>query len=196
MDGCSTNECFSNMVHADQYIEWMMNRCFSHCGNIADDEVGSLMLDQFWTLLQKIFVQSENARIIFEDVTDVAWKSFLDKCWWSKFIVFHMLLNFGYVMELIFKTLEKHESPENSTKLLKMLQYPISLFYIEIKFASYTEGLKKIGEFTYDAESDGQLVVSFGKNIDDMIAFYPSQGFCNLISADRIIDETSIIPCI
>jgi hypothetical protein len=98
--------------------------------------------------------------------------------------------------EVIFKIVEKHESADNSSNLFKMLQYPISLFYIKIKLASYTEGIKKIIEFTYDAESDGQLILSFGKKIDEMLAFYPSQGFCNLISADRIIDETSTISCI
>jgi hypothetical protein len=51
MDECSTNESFIKMIHDGQDVEWMLNRCFSHCANNSGDEAEFPMLDQFWALL-------------------------------------------------------------------------------------------------------------------------------------------------
>lgn len=45
MDGFSTNELFVKMIHKDLYVEWMLNHCFSRCGNNAGEEAGFPTLD-------------------------------------------------------------------------------------------------------------------------------------------------------
>jgi hypothetical protein len=87
------------------------------------------------------------------------------------------------MVEIIMKIVKKDVSPASSTKLLKMLQNQVTLYYIKIQLAAYIEGLKKIVEFTYSAESNGQLVFKFGQKIDDLIAFYPNQTVWILPSA-------------
>jgi hypothetical protein len=104
--------------------------------------------------------------------------------------VFHLLyLNFGFLVENTVKIIEKHVSPANSAKLLKMLQNTVTLYYIKIELAAYIEGLKKIVEFTYGAESDRQLLFKFGEKINDLIAFYPDQSLCHLPSAEHLMKE-------
>jgi hypothetical protein len=56
------------------------------------------------------------------------------------------------------------------------------LYYVKIEMASYIDGLKKIVKFTCGAESDGQHVFSIEKKIDDIIAYQPQQGLCDLPS--------------
>jgi hypothetical protein len=70
---------------------------------------------------------------------------------------------------IVVSIVNKHVSPANSAKLLKMLQGPVSLLYVKIELASYVEGLMKVAQFTYGSESDGQLVFEFGYNIDELI---------------------------
>jgi hypothetical protein len=93
-----------------------------------------------------------------------------DSRWWSKFEVLHRIYsNFSCMTAIMVSIVNKHVSPANSSNLLKMLQDPVSLFYIKIEMASYVEGLMKVVQFTYGSESDGQLVFEFGDKIDELI---------------------------
>jgi hypothetical protein len=71
---------------------------------------------------------------------------------------------------IMVRSVKKHVSLSIFFKLLKMLQDPVSLFYVKIELAFYVEGLMKVVQLTYGAESDGQLVFVFGDNIDELIS--------------------------
>lgn len=104
--------------------------------------------------------------------------------------MFHLLyLNFGFMVDIIVKIMEKHASPANSAKLLKMLHNTVTLYYIKIELSAYIEGLTMIMEFTYGTKSDGQLVFKFDEKIDDLIAYYPNQSLCHLPSAENLMKE-------
>jgi hypothetical protein len=190
MDGCWTNEVIAKHIEEDQDAVWMLKHCFAHCGKNASVEAGFPTLDHFLSLLQKIFCQSESARVLFQSKTGVSWKSFSDNRWWSQFEVLHTIYsNFSCMTAIVVSIFNKHVSPANSAKMRKMLQDPVSFLYVKIELGSYVEGLMKVVQFTYGAERDGQLVFEFGYKIDELISSYPQQGLCNLSSANVLIKE-------
>jgi hypothetical protein len=68
MDGCSKNLKTISLIEEHQDLKWMMNLCFSHCGNKnAGQEARFPVLDRVCTILQKIFAYSEKAKNIWED---------------------------------------------------------------------------------------------------------------------------------
>jgi hypothetical protein len=56
--------------------------------------------------------------------------------------------SFSCVGVAILEIVQKHIAPEKASKLLKMLQNPVTLFYIKIDLAAYIEGLDMFVEFT------------------------------------------------
>ena len=64
------------MIEKDHGVEWLLLLCLSHVANNAGDQVGFVILEQFWKLLQKVFSHSENAKPIYEKVMGESWKGF------------------------------------------------------------------------------------------------------------------------
>jgi hypothetical protein len=95
--------------------------------------------------------------------------------------------NFGCLTVVIIEIVVNGVAPANSSKLLKMLQDQITMFYIKIELVDFIEGLKEVVEFTCGAKADGQLVFTFGDNIDELVSFYPNRGMCNLPLANTMI---------
>jgi hypothetical protein len=69
VDGCSVNIAAHAAIEKDYDIVWMLCLCLSHSTNNGGDEASFVILHQFWTLIQKCFSQSENAKIIWEKHT-------------------------------------------------------------------------------------------------------------------------------
>jgi hypothetical protein len=69
VDGCSVNLAAHTAIEKDYDIVWMLSLCLSHSTNNGGDEASFVILHQFWTLIQKCFSQSDNAKIIWEKHT-------------------------------------------------------------------------------------------------------------------------------
>jgi hypothetical protein len=166
-------------------------RCFSHCGNNTGKEAGFPTLNMFGLISKISSVFPRQICVIFEKVREVSWKSFSDNRWWIKYEVFMILYTiFSCVGVVILKIVQKHIAPANASKLLKMLQNPVTLFYIKIELAACIEVLKMLVELTNSAESECPLVFRFSKKLDDLIALYPDMQMCALSSVVRLIEES------
>jgi hypothetical protein len=69
VDGCSVNLSAHASIQKDHDIVWMLCLCLSHSTNNGGDEASFVILHQFWTLVQKCFSLSDNAKIIWEKHT-------------------------------------------------------------------------------------------------------------------------------
>ena len=50
-------------AHRDQIVKRFVAICISHCLSNAGDKAGFVILDLFWTLLQKVFSHSDSAKV-------------------------------------------------------------------------------------------------------------------------------------
>jgi hypothetical protein len=62
VDGCSVNIAAHAAIKKSYDIVWMLCLCLSHSTNNGRDEASFVILCQFWTLIQKSFSQSDNAK--------------------------------------------------------------------------------------------------------------------------------------
>lgn len=69
LDGCSVNLAAHAATKKDCNIVWMLCLCLSHSTNNGGDEASFAILHQFWTLIQKCFSLSDNAKIRWEKHT-------------------------------------------------------------------------------------------------------------------------------
>jgi hypothetical protein len=70
VDGCSVNLAAHAVIEKNYDIVWMLCfLCVSHSTNNGGDEASFVILHQFLTIIQKCFLPSDNAKIIWEKHT-------------------------------------------------------------------------------------------------------------------------------
>jgi hypothetical protein len=148
VDGCSVNIAAHAAIEKDYDIVWMLCLCLSHSTNNGGDEASFVILHQFWTLIQKCFSQSDNAKIIWEKHTKQPWKTYSTTRWFSKYEVFEFLSAlFSSLEAVIFKLIASKVSPMSASKLLELINHDIKSWYLKIELAAFVEVLLPFRNF-------------------------------------------------
>ena len=87
VDACSVNIRAIKTIEGEFNVKWFMNLCLSHLANNAGECANFIILSQVWSLVQKIFANSDNAKKEWESMTGTAWKTYSETRWYSKFEV-------------------------------------------------------------------------------------------------------------
>ena len=95
MDRCFTNSASMNNINeaaqAAGEVERFASYCMSHLLCNAGDKAAFVLLELFWTLLQKIFSQSTQAQDIWIEVTGMSWPTYSETRWFPKYDVFEKI---------------------------------------------------------------------------------------------------------
>lgn len=129
-DGCFTNgAAHSNMSKATNISNRLVAEgritqgsaqrfvvlCISHALSNAGDEAKFVLLSLFWTLVQKTFASSPEAKAIWADTTGKSWLDHSDTRWYSKYDVFELVSNFfGDLLSVVEKIVAKGIAGANS----------------------------------------------------------------------------------
>ena len=193
MDGCYTNIAASNESNAVAAsvgeIEWLIALCLSHCANNAGEVAGFPLLDRFWSLLQKIFSQSQGAQDTFFEVTGMEWPTHSETRWFSKYDVLEKLSKlFPDILTIMTKVVAKKLSKANAHALLNLLLDPAKKIQLEIELAAYVDGLHELRNLCYYLESDGTDVpFKCGARIDEFMDMFAGGKMKPLRSMDRLV---------
>jgi hypothetical protein len=130
MDRCFTNSASANEMNdsaavAGKYAR-LISFCMSHMICNAGDKAEFLLLELFWTHIQKVFATSQQARDEWTRHTCMAWPTYSETRWFSKYDVLEKLSTlFPDLLTVITSVVAKGISPANSTKLLNLLLDPL-----------------------------------------------------------------------
>ena len=114
-----------------QGVKWLLSLCLSHMANNAGENASLVILGRFWSLTQKVFAQSDNAKAIFEQVTGLSWCSYSDTRWYSKYECLSInYIKFQFLPQVYSKLAEKKISIGNSGKLLEMVTHESTSRYL------------------------------------------------------------------
>ena len=91
MDRCFTNRSSANEMNAVASDAGEIKRftvyCFSHIICNAGDKAKSILMQYFWSLLQKVFALSDIAKEEFLDVTGLTFPTYSETRWFSMYDV-------------------------------------------------------------------------------------------------------------
>jgi hypothetical protein len=120
-DGCYTNGAAHDKMKSVSDdagdVSRFVSLCISHAANNAGAEASFILLALFWSLIQKIFSQSDKAKQNWKDVTETSWKSYSETRWYSKYEVIESIsFFFPDMLTVITKNVKDGISPRNSAK--------------------------------------------------------------------------------
>ena len=122
VDACSVNLRAMQMIKDSYNLNWFTNLCLSHLANNAGNCAKFVILSQVWSLLQKIFKNSDNAKTEWENITGSAWKSYSETRWYSEFEVLKdMYYKFPDLEPFLLRLIETNTSVANANRLYEML---------------------------------------------------------------------------
>jgi hypothetical protein len=167
-------------------ITGMLCLCLSHSTNNDRDEASFVILHQFWTLIQKCFSQSDNAKIIWEKHTKRPWKTYSVTRWFSKYEVFEFLSALlSRLQAVTFKLTASKVSPMSVSKLLRLLSHDIKSWYLKIELAAFVKVQFPFRNFCYAMEGDSNLAFMAVK----LFRTYPNGNLPETPSANQLIKK-------
>ena len=198
MDRCYTNSASATEMNEGAEISGALQRfnvyCFSHMICNAGGCAAFILLELFWSYIQKIFSQSTQAQNDWEEVTGTAWPTYSETRWFSMYDVLEKLSKlFPDLLTVITRVAAKKVSPANSAKLLALLLDPLLSRKLKIQLASYVEVLFPLRNLCYWLESDAtDLPFRVGEKIESFQLKFPGGSMMNLPSTEKLIMEVSI----
>ena len=188
-DGCSVNLKAHLDIERDYDVKWFLNICISHCTNNAGDQANFPTFATMWSLLVKVFT-SDNAKILWESTTSVAWLLHSNTCWFSKYdVVERFFKYFGDVTVLLEKMVRNNISPASSGKLLNLLEDDGTKWHAQIELSAYVECLFYLRNFCYRMEGDGDLIFTAAISIDELFKTFPNRSLPNMPSTEQLISK-------
>lgn len=157
-------------------IERFPMYCFSHMTCNAGDKAGFVLLTLYWKLMQKIFAQSQAAQNIWLETTGMAWPTYSETRWFSKYDVLQKISTaWGDMLTVMRQVVEDKIAPANSSKLLAiLLDKPRSLM-LQIELAAYVEGLQELRDLCYYLEAENtDIPFKCGDEIDKFLNSFPA----------------------
>ena len=194
-DGCFTNgaahDHIGQVADVAGKVSRMISLCLSHCANNAGEQAGFVLLDLFWTLIQKIFSQSQQAQDTWRLVTGEAWPTYSETRWYSKFEVMQKLADyFPDLLTIMTKLVSAKVASQNSAKLLNLLLDHKKSWQLQIELASYTEVLVDLCKLCYNLEGDGtDLPFKVAGRIRSVKELYPGGQLKSLPSTNALISR-------
>ncbi len=201
MDRCYTNSASANEMNdsaavADKYAR-LISFCMSHMICNAGDQASFLLLELFWSYIQKVFATSQQARDEWTRHTGTAWPTHSETRWFSKYDVLEKLSAlFPDLLTVVTSVAAKGISPANSTKLLNLLLDPLKSRKLAIELSAYVEVLYPLRNLCYWLERDDtDVAFRVADKISEFEARFPNGRMMVLPSTDRLIMEVSPLLC-
>lgn len=195
-DGCSVNIAAHNRIKhsctTTNTIPWLVAYCLSHCCSNGGKEANFVLLDLFWSLLLKVFANSNKAKNLWKDRTGKNFPSHNEIRWYSKYEVLEELAKkFQFLMSTVQAAVDEGVSKKNAAKLLLLLLDEKKSRQLKIELAAYTEALFILRNLCYFLEGDGtDLPFKAGRRIDELRdVFQNDTNIGNLPSTRRLIME-------
>ena len=165
----------------------------SHMTCNGGNKASSLLLDLFWTYLQKVFCTSQAARDEFHKVTGMPWPTYSETRWFSKYDVLEKLSKlFPDLLAVMVEIIKKKLSPKNLKKLLDMLMDPILSWRLQIHLCAYVEALFPLRNLCYWLESDAtDLPFKVAERIEKFEALFPQGRMMELPGTRALIMRVS-----
>jgi len=197
MDRCYTNSASATEMNEGAAVVGELQRfivfCFAHMTCNAGDRASFVLLELFWTYLQKVFSQSTQAQDEWKDVTGFAWPTYSETRWFSLYEVLEKISDlFPDLLTVMTRVARKKISPANSAKLLNLLLDPLLGRKLKIVLAAYVEGLYPLRNLCYWIESDAtDIAFRVGERIEEFKALFPGGAMMKLPKTERLISEVS-----
>jgi len=169
--------------------------CLSHMICNAGDSASFVLLELFWSYLQKIFAQSTQAQDEWFNVTGTKWPTYSETRWFSKYDVMEKLAKyFPDLLTVITGIAKKKVSPANSSKLLNLLLDPLKSRKLKIQLSSYVETLFPLRNLCYWLETDAtDVAFRVGEKIEIFKSMFPDGTMMRLASTEMLIMEVSLL---
>ena len=199
MDRCFTNSASATEMNDCAAVVGKLQRftvfCFAHMTCNAGDCASFVLLELFWTYLQKVFAQSTAAQDEWRDVTGFSWPTYSETRWFSLYEVLEKISDlFPDLLTVMTRVATKKISPANSSKLLNLLLDPLLGRKLKIVLAAYVEGLNPLRNLCYWIESDAtDIAFRVGQRIEEFKGLFPGGSMMNLPKTNRLIMEVSSI---
>jgi hypothetical protein len=188
-DGCSVNLKAHLDIERDYDVKWFLNICISHCTNNAGDQANFPTFATMWSLLMKLFT-SDNAKVLWERTTKVAWLLHSNTRWFSKYdVVERFFKYFGDVTVMLEKMVRDNISPASSGKLLNLLEDDGTKWHARIELSAYVECLFYLRNFCYIMEGDGDLIFTAAISIEELFKTFPNRSLPNMPSTEQLISK-------
>lgn len=190
MDGCAPNITAHRQMEEHEQVKWLLLLCLSHMASNAGKQAGFPTLKKFWTLLQKIFANSESAKEVYREVTGSAWVEYSDTRWYSEHEVYQSLYtNFQFLETIFSRLVEQNICCKNALEVKEMLLCPKVSLLLKIELAAYVEGLMEFVKFCYNMEADGEIPFLAGAFLEKVTDAYPNGDLPSMPSVDRLVGD-------
>ena len=194
-DGCSVNikahERISKTCNDINTLVWFVSNCMSHCASNAGKEAGFVLLDLFWSLLQKVFSNSDKAKDIWFERTNKSFPSYNEIRWYSKYEVLEVISDlFPDLITVMQSVVDAGLSKKNASKLLLLLLDEKKSWQLKIELSAYKEGLEDIRNLCYFLEGNGtDIPFKVGRRLDELHKEYNGGNLKKLPTTDRLIQH-------
>ena len=245
-DGCYTNgaahEMGNNIADAAGDVKRFISICLSHCASNAGklcyfsspasnflhltiyvlfitsgQQASFVMLDHFWSLVQKVFAHSDGSKEEWYKVTEIPFPTHSNIRWYSKFDVLEVFFKYfpdlltvvtngmfvltftliiHYVSHRIHSFINqssvanKGYSSKNSSKLLHLLLDEAKMWYLKIELSAYVDVLGDLRNLCYFLEGDGtDMPFKVGERLDSLAKLYPGGKMKDLPSTEALIKQ-------
>ena len=194
-DGCYTNGAGHDLLAKEtdflKEVPRFVAICLSHCSNNAGNQASFVILDLFWSIVQKVFCQSEQARDEWVTTTGISYPTYSETRWYSKYKWYEVVLPvFPDLITVARNLIKKKISPANSGKLYAMMTEPGTSWYLKIQLSAYVEGLVDFRDACYFLEGDAtDLPFMVWRRFKKIEEAYPDGQMKTLPSTERLIME-------
>jgi len=159
------------------------------------EQASFVQLDSFWTLVQKVFSHSDNARDEWYKVTDTQFPTHSNIRWYSKYDVLKVFYDyFPDMLTVVTNVTNEGISSSNAPKLLRMLLDEAQMWYLKIELSAYVEVLEDLRNLCYFLEGDGtDMPFKVGARLNNLAEQYPNGQMKELRSTKKLILKVSCI---
>lgn len=159
-DGCSVDikarKRIAKTCNEINTLVWFVANCISHFASNAGKESGFVLLNLFWSLLQKIFLDSDKVRDMWFKQTDKSFPSYNEVRLYSKYEVLEVIADIFPDLVLVMQSvIDAGLSKKNTSKLLLLLLDEKKLWQLKIELAVYKKRIEDIRNLCYFLEGNG-----------------------------------------